>query len=694
MFVTTHIDSDAKSRKSLEGIAVINDFTLDKNKFNALIDYTKHAVMRMLPNPIKQYESNGIKFLEIFENYRVECNKNDVLNFSIKTEMNPDAEFKSYAYHYKPVSHTMAMQESHLGIFMGESRWIFDLSVDSSDYSLRAFLHKEKANITYLSYREVAVIIKMAEYLGLLEFVDNSLLFLIAREKRDYYWESYLIEELIEDLSFKKEFSKLFSKVFSKLDDEQDYLDFQLDESINNTLKKCLKGMSSAKVRQIFDLLTQRDEGGRKSHRTMRISRLIYVSQRFAPYMIDIKRVEKYSKAQLFYLLTFEKDITQFSNLDYFSYDNILGKEGSIESFKFPSKKAFRNFCALDLDFLSLLFHGVCKPGLLEPNFLITAQEFNRGRYSRSCSDNELSNKTPWEVLMIWLEHGEQCVGLKRSKANEYKLDFIRFLISMLSYRLNVGEESLALKYAISRKKLALMLDFCVIYFDEITREYNNVYQDLAREKKEFKATRWSEFEDYALAHNNLEHKRFDTLGSLYNTMMQRIDSLRDFIEHYDDKWGNFPNLECIDRTTTIKSFERKIERWHKDLNGFSEEELESAKQVRYNNLKSDLIQFNDAEFMPIWNLYELMLEGAEMRHCVAAFNYHILNGVYIVFKVLYEEERATLGLTLKQTHKGQEWALAQCYGKYNQIPSDALLRKAVEFVKMINLNTSTIFKD
>lgn len=120
---------------------------------------------------------------------------------------------------------------------------------------------------------------------------------------------------------------------------------------------------------------------------------------------------------------------------------------------------------------------------------------------------------------------------------------------------------------------------------------------------------------------------------------MNKKDIFYDYITYRDDNWKTYINMESISRTTTFKSLERKIERWHDDLNTYTAEELEEAKHVKYDHLKPHKIEYREGVFEPITNKCDLMLEGAEMRHCVAAFDDIVLMKRYIVFKVQHNEE-------------------------------------------------------
>lgn len=651
-----------------------------------LVQHVHLGSERIIKNPVVVHHDGKDKSIEIFEHYRVERDEHDGIKLLIKCGKTNDASssFEPYSYGFADT----ADQEhiSSIGARWGSYKWIFDIPIDSTTELYNSFVEKNGRNIARLSYLELACIIKMAEYFNILHHVDHD--FLMFMTKNNF---GIQIVGKVEDRELKWTFRELY-KIVYKYMDEQYYehrFDYYLSYLIHAEIKKQLKSMCSKRSNFLYDTLTQRGglhSGNVKVKKTMRISRIAYLSERFAPYMNRVKKLEKYSKAQLFYLLMFQHDIEQLNNLNYFSYDNMVLKEGEEAPFKFPNKKALRNFNEMDVEVLDKLFMGVKKVGILEKWFVSHTNEYN-GYCSNSDHDNDF-NGVVWEVLMVWLSYGECHVGLKNNKQNKDKIGMILRIIGTLKCAV-ACRSSVVEDLKINPEKMALTLDFCCKYLDHIGEDLQKHREDFELKTKKIKDKYKEEFGVQAI---NYAVKRLDeeTRIPIVRLYEQRSENFSDFISHWDGHWGRFPNLESIERTTTFKSIERKIERWHDELQAYTPEELEKAKTVKYSNLNQEPIEYKDCVFTPICTQYELMIEGAEMRHCVASFNGGISSGGYIVFKAVRGEERATLGVRVRKDATPC-FAFSQCYKKHNHLVSHDMNIRAQEFIVYLNKHPKLI---
>lgn len=65
-------------------------------------------------------------------------------------------------------------------------------------------------------------------------------------------------------------------------------------------------------------------------------------------------------------------------------------------------------------------------------------------------------------------------------------------------------------------------------------------------------------------------------------------------------------------------------------------------------------------------------------------FNWQVMSGEYLVFKVYLGDERATLGIRVNKEQKNP-FEFEQCFKKYNHIVSDEMRNLAIKFVDQLN---------
>lgn len=669
-----------------------------------LIHHVYTGMDRIVKQPVVVQSNGKVKTVDIFEHYRAVRDENDRISLFIKYGNHEDEKSKFEPYFYglndielKPKKPLFNNYRNR--IHWGNYKWIFDVPMDSSHTSYNSFVHKDYDRNIEIHYLYLAIIIKMAEYLDILHLVDHDLLMYIAEPEPRYPYEVSF-----RNIEFKQSFSALYEVVRKQIIEIQHRYKYESEYdcywcfNVQDQIKKSLKSLCSSRHKFLFEKLTKLDHrfSEKNVNKTMRISRMVYIADRFAPYIERIKTLEKYSKAQLYYLLMFIEDIDQINDLNLFSYERMVDKEGWDNSFKFPNKVSLRNFTKLDIGILEKLLINVKKTGMLENWFVESTNEYN-ANYSNYDDINLKHNRTAWEILMAWLTYGECHGQIKNSKEHADQLALIQRVIGEVFDAVDYCEKGdfcgNALRLCnLSSDKLALTLDFCFKYIEHLGEELKNKKAELTDRAKDIKAE-WKQ--TYGNRSANMLMKQLEErhLLPLMQTYDQKINILYDFILHWDEDWKKFTNLECIDRTTTFKSLERKIDRWHDELQSYTEEELEEAKSVKFTAFRKETIVFKDGVFESIQNNYELMIEGAEMRHCVASFNWPIIAGDYLVFKVILGDERATLGIRVNKYQK-IPFEFAQCYKKYNLIVSAEMRNLAIKFVDHLNKKPKLILAD
>lgn len=658
-----------------------------------LINHVTTGMNRILKEPVVVQSNGKVKTVDIFEHYRAVRDENDRISLFIKYGNHEDKESKFEPYFYgvndieippkKPLFNKYRKR-----IHWGNYKWIFDVPMDSSHTSYNSFVHKDYDLNIEIHYLHLAIIIKMAEYLDILHLVDHDLLMCIAEPVPEYP-----CEVSFRNIELNQAFFALYEVVKEQIYESQHGYEYEYDYywcfNVQDQIKKSLKSLCSSRHKFLFEQLTKLDHAhsDKKVNKTMRISRMVYIADRFAPYMERIKKLEKYSKAQLYYLLMFVEDIDQINDLNFFSYERMVEKEGWEKSFKFPNKVSLRNFMKLDTGVLEKLFMNVKKKGMLEDWFIESTNEYNA--YYSNYDDISLKyNRTAWEVLMAWLTHGECHDQIKNTKEHADQLALIQRIIREIFDAADYLRQGMVCENALKlcdlrSDKLALTLDFCIKYIDYLGEELSNEKADLAVRMKDIKAD-WKQRYDTRSANILIKQLEKRNLFPLMQTYDQKMNIFYDFILHWDEDWNRFTNLECIDRTTTFKSFESKIDRWHDELQSYTKEELEKAKSVKYTAFRKEKTTFKDGAFESIENYYELILEGIEMRNCVASFHWPVMMGEYLVFKVYLGDERATLGIRVNKDQK-TPFEFAQCFKKYNHIVSDEMKNLAIKFVDQLN---------
>lgn len=680
------------SKEIAEKIRILINKGVGSVEVQELAEHVYLGGKRIIEQPI--YVEEKGKSIVIFEHYRVDRNENEELKLSIKYGRADcaESEFETYNYNLDDWMNKESIRKVRTR--WGSYKWIFDIPLDSSSDLYNSFVEKGNTYGARLEYIKLAYIIKMAEYLNILDYIDHDFLMFMSE------YELQLQEESTDKfLELKQVFLELFKNIYNYLDEKYEiyvysgYWNYEVDVEI----KKKLKSMCGKRLKFLFDSLTQQTNIWRDKNikRVLRIGEMASFSELFSPYMQRVKTLEKYSKSQLFYLLVLQDDIEQFNNLDFFSYENMILKKGEEHSFKFPNKRALKNFNKMNIDVLSKLLCRSENEEFLKDWWITKTDGFGQGsRFGRKEIDR--FNFTSWQFLMAWLTHGDCHIELKNQKYDNDKIKMIFGIITCIDYTkaslkdgvlMHEGDDGIC--KVINIERIVLAFDFCCKYLDHLSEDLRKDEKTLERAVKLAKESLKNEVSQREL-NRRLRKEVEKKLEAKVRVYEQKKEIFHDYITYRDDDWKTYTNMESISRATTFKSLERKIERWHEEVNTYTAEELEEAKHVKYDHLKPNKIEYREGVFEPITNKCDLMLEGSEMRHCVAVFDNMVLMKSYIVFKVQRNEERATLGLHINN-RANNSFVLSQCYKKYNHLVSSEMNNLVKEFIEHLNSNPKLI---
>lgn len=655
---------------------------------------------RIVEQPVAVQVEGKNKSIVFFEHYRVERDENEAVKLSIKYGRADCAESEFIPYSYNLNDWLDKENIVEIRTRWGSFKWVLDIPLDNSSGLYNSFVEKGNTYGAKLEYIELAYIIKMAEYLNMMHYIDHDFLIFMSKYKLQLQEKSTL-----KFLELKQVFLELFEVVYAYLDKkyEVNVCKSYWNSQVGIELKKNLKSMCSTRIKFLFDSLTQKVDIRRNGNfkRTLRIGELASFSEWFSPYMQRVKQLEKYSKAQLYYLLVFQGDIDQINNLDFFSHENMILKNDENLSFKFPNKRAMKKFNQMNVEILDKFFCSYEKSEFLKDWWvfkIVEPKQESNFYINKHIEDFKRFNLISWQFLMAWLTHGECHVQLRSQKYDKDKIKTIYDIIRCIDFTkpslkdgflIHEGESGFS--QSINLEKVVLAFDFSCKYLDHISEDLRKDEEKLERAVKIAKEKFKNDFSQREL--NRLLRKEMEKeLEAKVRIYDQKKHIFYDYITYQDDNWEAYINVESISRTTTFKSIERKIERWHDELNTYTLEELEEAKNKKYDHLKSQIIEYKEGVFEPITNKYDLMIEGAEMRHCVEAFDNMVSMKQYVVFTVQHNEERATLGVYIDDSSNNL-FEFAQCYKKYNHLVSSEMNTLVKGFVEHINKHPKLILE-
>lgn len=354
---------------------------------------------------------------------------------------------------------------------------------------------------------------------------------------------------------------------------------------------------------------------------------------------------QKDSFNKVFYAVYFNYDRSRnrFGGipLDYFSYENMIAKNSNKNlwtkhKFLFPNKKSMKNAFKMNPAAFAVLFpDGGC-----------------RALYKENAS-KQLSqiDENAWRILTHWLSCVEQPESICPDDIKKIKRKVERLFLGQISIK------------TVEKFPVAVNL----IY--QLIREPNSQIQEVE--------AKLSDFLDYI--------EGFE-LAFLQNNHVVKTRR---------------KNIHSLDTKTTLKSLERKSRNWHRMLELYNQCELlrrgEDYKKSVYDNL-AELDFFEDGvNFTILRNRYELLMEGVDMRHCVATYHAKIKKGIYAVMSLKYPNplsengiDRATLGLKLN----GEVVSLDQCEGIYHAMISPELRAVVDRVIEKLNNKSYLLFHE
>lgn len=613
--------------------------TCDKGSLKAFIADMDAAMRRMLDMPIKEVYSDDLTKpigFELFEHYRViKVGKSELQLMINNGKYTGSAEgFKNYNYAYTHEQRIRAEQR------VRGFRWIFDVELSGKGKFFNSHLWDKKWKVSKLRYIDLAVYIQIATFFNVLDYLDHGV----------------LLE--IEDFRYCKldDSSSLSSTTLAFLDIQRIWLEStslnvqrysyrDWDASIHCLIKNKLKKLCNARWKKWF---------GYQNPKT-RLSDYIYFMERYAPKLKSIEKIEKYSKAQAFYLFFIDEQVESFDDLNYFSHEKqITSFENCGNNFSFPQKATLKHFNQLSQKFIESWFDPI---NVNDFSIVINDNEdMPEVDYSEAlknqCARKNSKIKAHWVALMYWLTYGEKWQQCEKTPD---------ILLSILN-RLGVDDVK---EFG---EELAQCFDFIVYYSEQLKVSYEDSKTKLSMD-----------YYSGELSLNDANRQLNIKNGEQWKMMIE----VEDFICSKND--NHLENAHKIDKTTTVKSIKRKIKEWHEELALRNLEAVSKKNElITYDHVNMGEEKQGESIFTPIRTKHEIMCEGISKHNCVSTFHDRVLSGSYLVCRVLRGEESATLGIKILENNESK-YALDQCYGAYNSIVSSELLADAVKYIKKLN---------
>lgn len=163
-----------------------------------------------------------------------------------------------------------------------------------------------------------------------------------------------------------------------------------------------------------------------------------------------------------------------------------------------------------------------------------------------------------------------------------------------------------------------------------------------------------------------------------YRGSTARWETEMNYLEHVSEWIIRVKPL--IHKNQTWESFHKLAVAWGREINGGGYKNYPSEwKAINIDTNKiSDTYQIKE-----ITNVADLNKEGDEMLHCVSSYHDLCASGRYRVFSIFNEEERATLGLSLKNS--SDKYILDQVRGASNVAASNKAKKTAKAILNSVN---------
>lgn len=354
---------------------------------------------------------------------------------------------------------------------------------------------------------------------------------------------------------------------------------------------------------------------------------------------------QKDSPNKLFYAVYFnytrkENELNTIP-MDYFSYHNMIAENGNKDlwtdqRFLFPNKKSMKNAFKMNIAAFAALF----------------PDGGSHVQYKENVSKQQSQiDENAWRILTHWLS----CVDKPASISHE-DISKIKSMVE----RLFLGQ--------ISTKTV-----------EKFPIAVNLIYQ--------------------------LTQEPISKLGEVKAKLSDYLDYIEGFelafLQNNQVVKTRRKNIHTLDTKTTLKSLDRKSRNWHRMLELYNQCELlrrgEDYKKSVYENLAELSFLEDGVSFTVLRNRYELLMEGVDMRHCVATYHAKIKKGIYAVMSLKRPNplseggiDRATLGLKLS----GNVVSLDQCEGIYHAKISPELRVIVDRVIEKLNIKTYLLFNE
>lgn len=388
-----------------------------------------------------------------------------------------------------------------------------------------------------------------------------------------------------------------------------------------------------------FDYLEDVLQKGSKQYQ--KIMFLEFIKQNLG----ELQFWEKESSNKAYYAVYFNYDRNNNSlsriPRDYFSYENMVAKNGNKDlwtenRFLFPNKKSMKNAFKMNVSAFSVLFpDGGC-----------------RALYQKNASKLQAQiDENAWRILTHWIGSVDHPETIDHDEIKKIRVNVEKLFVGQIS------------KKTVEKFPIAVNL----IY--QLIRAQNPKNEDMGAKLSDI-----------------LDYVEGSELVFMQNNLVVKTRK---------------KNIHSFDTKTTLKSLERKSHHWHKILELYNQCELlrrgENYKKNVYDNLAELSFVEDNVNFTVLQNRYELLMEGVDMRHCVATYHAKIMKGIYAVMSLKRPNpqsesgyDRATLGLNLN----GGVISLDQCKGIYNAMISPELRAVVDRVIEKLNNKSYLLFHE
>lgn len=670
-------------------LGVISEKNYKKNEdWLAYKAFILENIKSIKENPIEDvYDKKSVIGVVLFEHYRVERNKSDnTLKLSINFNKNPlGTDFTEIKLQDELEFSTQSIQEQiNNGVDEGvlrqpNLRWLFDLKLKINDVGIYgAFSSKEQYSPHTVNYFALALYIKTAAYFGVLEYLDNEVIYHLSNSTKDFCAFEFLKSKPKSEIKIKL-FELLYLAKVALCADEQvnsywknhfytaQDMELQIETArIDDQIQAKLVGLCRERI-----VLTYL----KKVLGSCFLTDYMQAIENLKPYQVDVKRIKKESNALFHYILAFEDNLACLKDTNHFSFD---AKVSDWRCFKdnhtFPQPLALKNFKKIlvrNIELTTTLFEyseAYLNYELLHGLKITSVQKrhvfniFGNNTHTREVADQRIKNN--WVILMCWLTYGQEWQSYSESEF--FSLKELFESINHLNFNGLYVE-------------LGLFIDLFIQTIREnkhINKEQYVLNKTLCDEGKISK------------------RERADRNDSNKWRGEKELLELTDFI--MGDMGGIFcvegSNLNLIESKTTVKSLRRKVQNWHNDINEQNSSIKEQlATKEPFGHLINATFDIDGASFELLVSDYQIYKEGAKMKHCVYTYSSNVGDFKYLVFKGILDGESFTLGLSINfQTHKSINnisFKLGQCVGYKNKDVSANIKKSVAKLIDNLNEN-------